>query len=104
MNINFPNSTSSRPQLENAQTVRNTGATTTQGAVNANVQQGNNEVSFNDSGVQALKTQLASANLPSVRQERVQALRLAVQDGSYNVSNQQIAQAIHSDLFGPSNS
>lgn len=103
MNINFPNSTSSRTQLENTQTVRSTNATTTQAAEGAKVQN-SSEVSFNDTGVQALKAQLASANLPSVRQERVQALRLAVQNGSYNVSNQQIAQAIHSDLFGPSNS
>lgn len=104
MNVNFPNSTSSRPQFDNTQTVRTTDASTTQGAGDAKVQQGNNEVSFNDSGVQALKAQLANANLPSVRQERVQALRLAVESGSYQVSNEQIAHAIHTDLFGPSNS
>jgi len=46
--------------------------------------------------VQELKTQLA--NLPDVRQERVQELRKAVQDGTYEVSTDKIADAMLADL------
>ena len=48
--------------------------------------------------VQQLKSALSQ--LPEVRQERVSALRQAVNSGSYQVSNQQLADAIGSDLFG----
>ena len=38
--------------------------------------------------------------LPDVRQERVAALRQAVQSGQYRASDQQIADALHAQLFG----
>jgi flagellar biosynthesis anti-sigma factor FlgM len=58
------------------------------------------EVQFSVDGdkVQQLKTDLAG--LPDVRQERVAALNQAVERGSYNVSDQQIAQSMSSDLLG----
>lgn len=41
-------------------------------------------------------------NTPEVRHERVQALQKAVRDGSYQPTDQQIANAILSDPLGPS--
>lgn len=37
---------------------------------------------------------------PEVRQERVEALQKAMQEGSFQVSNEQISEAMLSDLFG----
>jgi flagellar biosynthesis anti-sigma factor FlgM len=52
-----------------------------------------------DSGkVNQLKADLAS--VPDVRQDRVAALQQAIAAGNYNVSSQQIAQAMSSDLLG----
>jgi flagellar biosynthesis anti-sigma factor FlgM len=58
------------------------------------------EVRFSVDGekVQQLKADLDS--LPDLRQERVAVLRQAIEAGSYKVPNQQIAQAISSDLLG----
>jgi flagellar biosynthesis anti-sigma factor FlgM len=42
--------------------------------------------------------------LPDVRQERVAALRQAVQSGQYQASDQQIADALHAQFFGKSSS
>ncbi len=58
------------------------------------------EVQFSADGekVQKLKTNLN--NLPDVRQDRVAALKQAFQEGSYNVSSQQVAGAMFSDLLG----
>jgi len=47
--------------------------------------------------VQQLKSNLAA--VPDVRQDRVAALQQAIASGSYNVSGQQIAQAMSSDLL-----
>jgi len=49
--------------------------------------------------VQTLKAQLA--NLPDVRQERVQELQAAVQNGTYEVGAGKIADAMMTDLAGP---
>ena len=38
--------------------------------------------------------------LPEVRQERVAALKQAVESGQYQPSDQQIADALHAQLFG----
>ena len=58
------------------------------------------EVQFSVDGekVQQLKADLDG--LPDLRQERVVALNQAIEQGSYNVSDQQIAQAMSSDLLG----
>jgi negative regulator of flagellin synthesis FlgM len=58
------------------------------------------QVQFSVDGetVQQLKTDLAG--LPDLRQDRVAALKQAIDEGSYNVSGQQIAQAMSSDLLG----
>jgi negative regulator of flagellin synthesis FlgM len=39
-----------------------------------------------------------ASNVPDVRPDRVASLKAAVQNGTYNVSNQQIAQAMSRDL------
>jgi flagellar biosynthesis anti-sigma factor FlgM len=40
------------------------------------------------------------ARLPDVRQDRVEALQRAVQDGSFQVSNEQIADKLFAELLG----
>ncbi|MGH9396955.1 MAG: flagellar biosynthesis anti-sigma factor FlgM [Terriglobia bacterium] len=104
MNISFPNSTSSSSKVDSQQTVQPASKNSAQAAGGAGALQGapGSEISLSGTGVQALKAQLAT--LPSIRQERVQALQKAVENGTYKASSQQIAEAIHSDLFGaPSN-
>jgi flagellar biosynthesis anti-sigma factor FlgM len=48
--------------------------------------------------IQQLNGNLAA--VPDVRQDRVAALQQAISSGSYNVSGQQIAQAMSADLLG----
>jgi negative regulator of flagellin synthesis FlgM len=47
--------------------------------------------------VQQLKTDLSG--LPDLRQDKVAALKQAIREGSYNVSDQQIAQAMSPELL-----
>ena len=49
--------------------------------------------------VQQLEAELAG--LPEVRQEKIQPLQQAVQEGRYQVSDEQLAQAIFADLLAP---
>jgi negative regulator of flagellin synthesis FlgM len=56
------------------------------------------QLSVDGEKVQQLKADLDG--LPDLRQERVVALKQAIEDGSYKVSAQQIAQAMSSDLLG----
>ena len=55
------------------------------------------QLSVNNDTVQKLKANLSQ--VPEVRQERVDALRQAVSDGSYQVSDQQLSDAMGSDLL-----
>ena len=57
----------------------------------------NDEVRFSVDGekVQQLKADLAG--MPDVRQQRVEALKRAIDDGSYQVSNEQVADAMFRD-------
>jgi flagellar biosynthesis anti-sigma factor FlgM len=58
------------------------------------------QLSVDNSTLQQLKASLAQ--LPEVRQDRVDALRQAVSTGNYQVSDQQLGGAIGSDLLpGP---
>lgn len=104
MNINFPNSTSagSRADSQAVRTLRRSKAAGTVGKSQSQAVAGNSEVSLSDTSVTALKAQLA--DLPSVRQDRVAALQQVVHNGTYQVNSRQLADAIQSDLFGPSNS
>jgi flagellar biosynthesis anti-sigma factor FlgM len=49
--------------------------------------------------VEALKASLQNA--PEIRNDRVKELQTALQQGSYQVTDQQIAGAIFSQLLGP---
>ena len=104
MNINFPKSTSPGSQVDTPPVRTPRGVKSAEGAGSAGNQPvaGNSEVSLSETNVTALKAQLA--NLPSIRQDRVQALRQAIHSGTYQVSGKQLANAIHADLFGPTNS
>lgn len=58
------------------------------------------QLSIDNNTVQRLKASLSQ--VPEIRQNRVDALRPAVSSGSYQVSNQQLSEAIGSDLLtGP---
>jgi negative regulator of flagellin synthesis FlgM len=52
------------------------------------------------SSVSALAAQLQQ--MPDVRQDRVAALKQAIQSGNYQVSDEQIADALHAQVFGSS--
>jgi len=54
------------------------------------------------SNVSALAAQVQQ--MPDVRQERVDALKQAVESGQYQVSDKQIAEALHAQLLGPGTS
>jgi flagellar biosynthesis anti-sigma factor FlgM len=57
------------------------------------------QLSSSQSRVQDLKAELTG--LPDVRQERVAALQQAIGNGSFHPSDQQLADAILGDFFGP---
>ena len=102
MNISFPDSTASGARVESQRPVRVANGSSTQQAADANASQetAGAEVSLSGTSVEALKAQLAT--VPSIRQEQVQSLQRAVENGTYNPTSQQIAEAIHADLFGAS--
>lgn len=62
----------------------------------ASPEQDQAQLSVDNNTIQNLKTSLAQ--VPEVRQNRVNALRAAINSGSYQVSNQQLANAMGSDL------
>ena len=66
-------------------------------AVAVNSRQDQAQLSVDGQTLQQLKANLSQ--VPEVRQERVEALRQAVSSGSYQVSDQQLSDAIGSDLL-----
>jgi len=54
---------------------------------------------FSPNNLQSLKSQLDK--LPAVRQNKVQALQQAIQNGSYEIDNYKLADAISAEFFGP---
>jgi len=56
------------------------------------------QLSVSNQMIQQLKATLSQ--VPEVRQDRVDALRQAVSNGSYQVSDQQLGDAIASDMLG----
>ena len=63
-----------------------------------NTDQDQAELSVDNDTMHQLKANLYQ--VPEVRQERVNALRQAVSSGSYQVSDQQLSDAMGSDLLG----
>jgi flagellar biosynthesis anti-sigma factor FlgM len=57
------------------------------------------QLSASQSRVQDLKNQLTS--LPDVRQDRVAELQKAIGNGTFHASDEQLADAILGDFFGP---
>jgi flagellar biosynthesis anti-sigma factor FlgM len=55
------------------------------------------QLSLDTSAMQSLRTLLSQ--VPEVRQSRVDALRQSVNSGGYQLSDQQLGEAIGSDLF-----
>lgn len=104
MNINFPKATFDGPQFDTQNVGHSKGISSAQGTGQSDSPsiQGSEEVSLSKISVTALKAQLAG--LPAIRQGRVQALRKAIQNGSYEVNSKLLADSIHADLFGPVNS
>lgn len=74
-----------------------TGQSSSTVSVNSGADQA--ELSVDGQTLQALQASLAQ--LPEVRQERVEALRQAVGNGSYQVSDQQLGEAVGSELINP---
>jgi negative regulator of flagellin synthesis FlgM len=58
------------------------------------------EVQFSVDGEKVQQLKAGLSGLPELRQDRVVALQQAITEGSYNVSPQQIAQAMSSELLG----
>lgn len=55
-------------------------------------------LSMDQATIRSLRKELD--RVPDVRTERVAALKKVVQEGRYRVSNEQIAGAMYSELFG----
>ena len=87
------------PQQVESQKVGTAGSSPSQNpAETTALSQDRAQFSVDGGKVQQLKGNLAT--VPDVRQDRVAALQQAIASGSYNVSGQQIAQAMSSDLLG----
>ena len=89
------------PLPENQQTSKmaNSGSSVQQNrSVPAGSTQDQAQLSAPGSTVQQLKANLSQ--VPEVRQERVAALSQAVSSGAYQVSDQQLSDAMGSDLLG----
>ena len=56
------------------------------------------QISVDQGRVNQLQAEVT--RLPDVRQDRVEALQRAVQDGSFQVSNEQIADKLFAELLG----
>ena len=87
------------PQQVEPQRVGTTGSSPSQNqAETAPLSPDRAQFSVDGEKVQQLKGNMEA--VPDVRQERVAALQKAIASGNYNVSGQQIAQAMSSDLLG----
>jgi negative regulator of flagellin synthesis FlgM len=89
------------PLPENLQTpkVSNSGGAASQSSpTSVGSSQDQAQLSLDNTTMQRLKATLAQ--VPEVRQERVQALSQAISSGSYQVSDQQLGDAIGADLLG----
>jgi flagellar biosynthesis anti-sigma factor FlgM len=86
------------PESLQPQKVERSGSSTNQSrraSVESN--QDKAQLSVDSARVEHLKAALSS--VPEVRQERVDALRQALSKGTYQVRDQQLADAIHSELL-----
>jgi flagellar biosynthesis anti-sigma factor FlgM len=91
----------SLPLPENAgpQRVGTTGSSPSQNQAEA-VGLTPDEAQFSVDGEKVQKLTMDVASVPDIRQDRVAALNRAIEQGSYNVSDQEIAEAMSSELSG----
>ena len=86
------------PENQPASKVANSGSSVQQNrSAPASSGQDQAQLSIDKTTIQSLTAQVA--RLPEVRQDRVDALRQAVSSGNYRVSDQQVSDAIGSDLM-----
>ena len=64
------------------------------------VNSGQDQAQFSVDGQTIQQLQAYLSQVPEVRQDRVEALRQAVSSGTYQVSDQQLSDAIASDVLG----
>ena len=88
------------PLPENLQTqkVANSGSAPQGSPASIGSSQDQAQLSLDNNTIQQLKANLSQ--VPEVRQDRVDALSRAVSNGTYQVSDQQLSDAIGSDLLG----
>jgi flagellar biosynthesis anti-sigma factor FlgM len=86
------------PESIQPQRVERSGSSTNQSRL-ASVESNQDKarLSVDSTRVEQLKAALSS--VPEVRQERVEALRQSIGKGTYQVTDQQLAEAIHSELL-----
>ena len=65
---------------------------------------GSDTASLSTAGEKVASLQAELQNVPEVRHDRVQALQKAIREGSYQPTDEQIANAILSDPLGPTTS
>ncbi len=92
-NVPVPNS----GQSERTSEAKSAGANQSVGQAGGG-QGGSAPVASDSASISQLATQLG--NFPAVRQGRVQALRQAVQSGSYRADAGKVAQSMLGELFG----
>lgn len=89
------------PLPENLQTQKTAGSgpsTSQSSSATVGSSQDQAQLSVDNGTIQQLTASLSQ--VPDVRQERVEALRQAVSNGTYQVSDQQLSDAIASDMLG----
>ncbi len=86
----------SLPENLQPQKVANTGSPTQQNRPTS-VDSGQDQAELSVDGGKVQQLQSSLSQLPEVRQERVNALSQAVSNGSYQISDQQLSEAIGSD-------
>jgi flagellar biosynthesis anti-sigma factor FlgM len=87
------------PESVGTQRVETTGTSPNQNQTErVNLSPDEVQLSVGGEKIQQLKAHLTG--LPDMRQDRVTALKQAIDQGDYRVSDQQIAQAMSSDLLG----
>ena len=95
------------PKLDTQQgqlTGRVTGAGSPQPSrTGASKSQSADQASLSNDAVRLSNLSAALSNVPEIRQDRVNAIAQALRNGSYSVSDQQIAEAMLRD-YGPSGS
>ncbi len=85
------------PENQQAQKVGRSGSSTGKDQLESvKSNQDKAHLSVDTARIEQLKTELA--RLPEIRQDRVEALRKAIGDGSYQVADQQLADAMQAEL------